>query len=122
MKRISAILSITLYLCACEKADHDNWLSGFWYGEYETSMIELQFSSDGAECTVSRARTDGSYSMNRIKYHVYVNEQFKSFVLIKESEAPSEPDYTGRLSDGNIVLSWPEETGRVIEMEKMLIE
>lgn len=122
MKRILAILSITLCICACEKADQGHWLSGFWYGEYETSMIGLQFSSDGAECTVSRAKTDGSCSMNRSTYHVYVQEQFKTFILMKGTGTSSEQDYTGRLSDGKITLSWTDEAGRVVELKKMLLE
>ena len=114
----------------------NHWLAGHWYGEYETTvtnndtgekrtvgaMIDLEFSSDGTECTVTGALTDGSLSMNKVTYCVYVNEQYKTFFMNKGPEWSSELNYAGKISEGKLILTWPGEVERVVELEKMKLE
>ena len=114
----------------------NHWLAGHWYGEYETTvtnndtgeirtvgaMIDLVFSADGTECVVTGAFTDGSLSMNRITYCVYVNEQHKTFFMNEGPEWSSKLNYAGKISEGKLILSWPDEVGRVVELKKMMLE
>ena len=114
----------------------NHWLAGHWYGEYEATvtnndtgekstvgaMIDLEFSADGTECTVTGALTNGSFSMNRTTYCVYINEQHKSFFMNKGPEWSSELNYAGKISEGKLILTWPCEVERVVELEKMKLE
>ena len=114
----------------------NHWLAGHWYGEYETTvtnndtgeirtvgaMIDLVFSADGTECIVTGALTDGSYSMNRVTYCVYVNEPHKTFFMNEGPEWSSKLNYAGKISEGKLILTWPDEVGRVVELKKMMLE
>lgn len=132
MKRILTTLAAIVCLCGCQKEEVKNhWLAGHWYGEYETTvtnndtgekktvgaMIELEFSSDGTECICTGALTDGSLSMNRVKYFVYVNEQHKSFFMNDGPES-SKLNYAGKLSEGRLIVTWPAEVERTVELKK----
>ncbi len=136
MKRILTTLAAIVCLCGCQKEEVKNhWLAGHWYGEYETTvtnndtgekktvgaMIELEFSSDGTECICTGALTDGSLSMNRVKYFVYVNEQHKSFFMNDGPES-SKLNYAGKLSEGRLIVTWPAEVERTIELKKMKLK
>lgn len=133
MKRILTIMAVIACLCSCEIEEVKNhWLAGHWYGEYETSvtnndtgetrtvgaMIELEFSSDGTECICTGAVTDGSFSMNRVKYCVYVNEQYKSFFM-NDGPVSSKLNYAGKLSEGKLIVTWPDDVDRTVELKKM---
>lgn len=137
MKRILTFIAAIFCLCSCEKEGTMNhWLAGHWYGEYETTvnnndtgekstvgaMIDLDFSADGTECIVTGALTDGSFSMNRVTYCVYVNEQHKTFFMNEGPEWSSKLNYAGKISEGKLILTWPDEVGRVVELEKMKLE
>lgn len=137
MKRILTFIAAIFCLCSCEKEEKVNhWLAGHWYGEYETTvtdndtgeirtvgaMIDLVFSADGTECIVTGALTDGSLSMNRVTYCVYVNEQHKTFFMNEGPEWSSKLNYAGKISEGKLILSWPDEVGRVVELKKMMLE
>ena len=114
----------------------NHWLAGHWYGEYETTvtnndtgekstvgaMINLDFSADGTECIVTGALTDGSLSMNRVTYCVHVNEQHKTFFMNEGPEWSSKLNYAGKISEDKLILTWPDEVGRVVELEKMKLE
>ena len=132
MKRILTTMAAIVCLCGCQKEEVKNhWLAGHWYGEYETTvtnndtgekktvgaMIELEFSSDGTECICTGALTDGSLSMNRVKYFVYVNEQHKSFFMNDGPES-SKLNYAGKLSEGRLIVTWPAEVERTVELKK----
>lgn len=136
MKRILTTLAAIVCLCGCQKEEAKNhWLAGHWYGEYETTvtnndtgekktvgaMIELEFSSDGTECICTGALTDGSLSMNRVKYFVYVNEQHKSFFMNDRPES-SKLNYAGKLSEGRLIVTWPAEMERTVELQKMKLK
>ena len=136
MKRILTTLAAIVCLCGCQKEEVKNhWLAGHWYGEYETTvtnndtgekktvgaMIELEFSSDGTECICTGALTDGSLSMNRVKYFVYVNEQHKSF-FINDGPESSKLNYAGKLSEGRLIVTWPAEVERTVELKKMKLK
>lgn len=136
MKRILTTLAAIVCLCGCQKEEVKNhWLAGHWYGEYETmvtnndtgekktvgAMIELEFSSDGTECICTGALTDGSFSMNRVKYFVYVNEQHKSFFMNDGPES-SKLNYAGKLSEGRLIVTWPAEVERTVELQKMKLK
>ena len=136
MKRILTTLAAIVCLCGCQKEEVKNhWLAGHWYGEYETTvtnndtgekktvgaMIELEFSSDGTECICTGALTDGSFSMNRVKYFVYVNEQHKSFFMNDGPES-SKLNYAGKLSEGRLIVTWPAEVERIVELKKMKLK
>lgn len=136
MKRILTTLAAIVCLCGCQKEEVKNhWLAGHWYGEYETTvtnndtgekktvgaMIELEFSSDGIECICTGALTDGSFSMNRVKYFVYVNEQHKSFFMNDGPES-SKLHYAGKLSEGRLIVTWPAEVERTVELKKMKLK
>ena len=136
MKRILTTLAAIVCLCGCQKEEVKNhWLAGHWYGEYETTvtnndtgekktvgaMIELEFSSDGTECICTGALTDGSLSMNRVKYFVYVNEQHKSFFMNDGPES-SNLNYAGKLSEGRLIVTWPAEVERTVELKKMKLK
>ena len=136
MKRILTTLAAIVCLCGCQKEEVKNhWLAGHWYGEYETTvtnndtgekktvgaMIELEFSSDGSECICTGALTDGSLSMNRVKYFVYVNEQHKSFFMNDGPES-SKLNYAGKLSEGRLIVTWPAEVERTVELKKMKLK
>lgn len=136
MKRILTTLAAIVCLCGCQKEEVKNhWLAGHWYGEYETTvtnndtgekktvgaMIELEFSSDGTECICTGALTDGSLSMNRVKYFVYVNEQHKSFFMNDGPES-SKLNYAGKLSEGRLIVTWPAEVERTVELQKMKLK
>lgn len=136
MKRILTTLAAIVCLCGCQKEEVKNhWLAGHWYGEYETTvtnndtgekktvgaMIELEFSSDGTECICTGALTDGSLSMNRLKYFVYVNEQHKSFFMNDGPES-SKLNYAGKLSEGRLIVTWPAEVERTVELKKMKLK
>ena len=136
MKRILTTLAAIVCLCGCQKEEVKNhWLAGHWYGEYETmvtnndtgekktvgAMIELEFSSDGTECICTGALTDGSLSMNRVKYFVYVNEQHKSFFMNDGPES-SKLNYAGKLSEGRLIVTWPAEVERTVELQKMKLK
>ena len=136
MKRILTTLAAIVCLCGCQKEEIKNhWLAGHWYGEYETTvtnndtgekktvgaMIELEFSSDGTECICTGALTDGSLSMNRVKYFVYVNEQHKSFFMNDGPES-SKLNYAGKLSEGRLIVTWPAEVERTVELKKMKLK
>lgn len=136
MKRILTTLAAIVCLCGCQKEEVKNhWLAGHWYGEYETTvtnndtgekktvgaMIELEFSSDGTECICTGALTDGSISMNRVKYFVYVNEQHKSFFMNDGPES-SKLNYAGKLSEGRLIVTWPAEVERTVELKKMKLK
>lgn len=136
MKRILTTLAAIVCLCGCQKEEVKNhWLAGHWYGEYETTvtnndtgekktvgaMIELEFSSDGTECICTGALTDGSLSMNRVKYFVYVNEQHKSFFMNDGPES-SKLNYAGKLSEGRLIVTWPAEVERTVELKKMKLK
>lgn len=136
MKRILTTLAAIVCLCGCQKEEVKNhWLAGHWYGEYETTvtnndtgekktvgaMIELEFSSDGTECICTGALTDGSFSMNRVKYFVYVNEQHKSFFMNDGPES-SKLNYAGKLSEGRLIVTWPAEVERTVELQKMKLK
>jgi hypothetical protein len=136
MKRILTTLAAIVCLCGCQKEEVKNhWLAGHWYGEYETmvtnndtgekktvgAMIELEFSSDGTECICTGALTDGSLSMNRVKYFVYVNEQHKSFFMNDGPES-SKLNYAGKLSEGRLIVTWPAEVERTVELKKMKLK
>lgn len=136
MKRILTTLAAIVCLCGCQKEEVKNhWLAGHWYGEYETTvtnndtgekktvgaMIELEFSSDGTECICTGALTDGSLSMNRVKYFVYVNEQHKSFFMNDGPES-SKLNYAGKLSEGRLIVTWPAEVERTVELQKMILK
>jgi hypothetical protein len=136
MKRILTTLAAIVCLCGCQKEEVKNhWLAGHWYGEYETTvtnndtgekktvgaMIELEFSSDGTECICTGALTDGSFSMNRVKYFVYVNEQHKSFFMNDGPES-SKLNYAGKLSEGRLIVTWPAEVERTVELKKMKLK
>ena len=136
MKRILTTLAAIVCLCGCQKEEVKNhWLAGHWYGEYETTvtnndtgekktvgaMIELEFSSDGTECICTGALTDGSLSMNRVKYFVYVNEQHKSF-FINDGPESSKLNYAGKLSEGRLIVTWPAEVERTVELQKMKLK
>ena len=136
MKRILTTLAAIVCLCGCQKEEVKNhWLAGHWYGEYETTvtnndtgekktvgaMIELEFSSDGSECICTGALTDGSFSMNRVKYFVYVNEQHKSFFMNDGPES-SKLNYAGKLSEGRLIVTWPAEVERTVELKKMKLK
>lgn len=136
MKRILTTLAAIVCLCGCQKEEVKNhWLAGHWYGEYETTvtnndtgekktvgaMIELEFSSDGTECICTGALTDGSLSMNRVKYFVYVNEQHKSFFM-NDGPVSSKLNYAGKLSEGRLIVTWPAEVERTVELKKMKLK
>ena len=136
MKLILTTLAAIVCLCGCHKEEVKNhWLAGHWYGEYETTvtnndtgekktvgaMIELEFSSDGTECICTGALTDGSFSMNRVKYFVYVNEQHKSFFMNDGPES-SKLNYAGKLSEGRLIVTWPAEVERTVELQKMKLK
>ena len=136
MKRILTTIAAIVCLCGCQKEEVKNhWLAGHWYGEYETTvtnndtgekktvgaMIELEFSSDGTECICTGALTDGSFSMNRVKYFVYVNEQHKSFFMNDGPES-SKLNYAGKLSEGRLIVTWPAEVERTVELKKMKLK
>ena len=136
MKRILTTMAAIVCLCGCQKEEVKNhWLAGHWYGEYETTvtnndtgekktvgaMIELEFSSDGTECICTGALTDGSLSMNRVKYFVYVNEQHKSFFMNDGPES-SKLNYAGKLSEGRLIVTWPAEVERTVELKKMKLK
>ena len=136
MKRILTTLAAIVCLCGCQKEEVKNhWLAGHWYGEYETTvtnndtgekktvgaMIELEFSSDGTECICTGALTDGSFSMNRVKYFVYVNEQHKSFFM-NDGPDSSKLNYAGKLSEGRLIVTWPAEVERTVELQKMKLK
>jgi hypothetical protein len=136
MKRILTTLAAIVCLCGCQKEEVKNhWLAGHWYGEYETTvtnndtgekktvgaMIELEFSSDGTECICTGALTNGSFSMNRVKYFVYVNEQHKSFFMNDGPES-SKLNYAGKLSEGRLIVTWPAEVERTVELKKMKLK
>ena len=136
MKRILTTLAAIVCLCGCQKEEVKNhWLAGHWYGEYETmvtnndtgekktvgAMIELEFSSDGTECICTGALTNGSFSMNRVKYFVYVNEQHKSFFMNDGPES-SKLNYAGKLSEGRLIVTWPAEVERTVELQKMKLK
>lgn len=136
MKRILTTLAAIVCLCGCQKEEVKNhWLAGHWYGEYETTvtnndtgekktvgaMIELEFTSDGTECICTGALTDGSFSMNRVKYFVYVNEQHKSFFMNDGPES-SKLNYAGKLSEGRLIVTWPAEVERTVELKKMKLK
>ena len=136
MKRILTTLAAIVCLCGCQKEEIKNhWLAGHWYGEYETTvtnndtgekktvgaMIELEFSSDGTECICTGALTDGSLSMNRVKYFVYVNEQHKSFFM-NDGPVSSKLNYAGKLSEGRLIVTWPAEVERTVELKKMKLK
>lgn len=136
MKRILTTLAAIVCICGCQKEEVKNhWLAGHWYGEYETTvtnndtgekktvgaMIELEFSSDGTECICTGALTDGSISMNRVKYFVYVNEQHKSFFM-NDGPVSSKLNYAGKLSEGRLIVTWPAEVERTVELKKMKLK
>lgn len=37
-------------------------------------------------------------------------------------EWSSKLNYAGKISEGKLILSWPDEVGRVVELEKMKLE
>ena len=56
--------------------------------------------------------------MNRVKYCVYVNEQYKSFFM-NDGPVSSKLNYAGKLSEGKLIVTWPDDVDRTVELKKM---
>lgn len=97
MKKLYPLLAVlVLLLCSCQKVE-DHWLFGkTWSGYREDTLYTLEFPHEGKDCIFTQAGTDGSFSMNKTRFLVQINEKDYSFILYKES--PESPKFTGGLT------------------------
>ena len=56
IKRVLTLIAVTI-CCSCEKESH--WLCHTYGGDYETTLIILEFSEDRTECEVTERDNAG---------------------------------------------------------------
>ena len=105
IKRILILIAVII-CCSCEKESH--WLCHTYGGDYETTLIILEFSEDRTECEVTeRDIAADPLGCHKI-YRAYLNEDKKSFVL-NEGDYDSRVIYSGKVTDfDHATLTWYE--------------
>ena len=108
MKTIKRILTLiaVIICCSCEKESH--WLCHTYGGDYETTLIILEFSEDRTECEVTERDIAADPFGSHKTYRAYLNEDEKSFVL-NEGDYDSRVIYSGKVTDfDHATLTWYE--------------
>ena len=105
IKRILTLIAVTI-CCSCEKESH--WLCHTYGGDYETTLIILEFSEDRTECEVTERDITADPLGCHKTYRAYLNEEEKSFVL-NEGDYDSRVIYSGKVTDfDHATLTWYE--------------
>ena len=122
MKRILALLAAIVCICSCEKEkQQEHWLFHTWGGTYETTVInndtgesrpieafiDLRFSDDRTQCTMTTGYNDEIFAVNVKRYWVDLSRD-KQYIALRVAPGDSEIKYRGDLSQwhGDMMLTW----------------
>lgn len=124
MKRILTFLAAIVCICSCEKEKpQGHWLFHTWGGIYETTVInndtgesrpveafiDLRFSEDRTQCTMTRGYNDEMLAVAVKTYWVDLSSD-KLYIALRVAPGDSEIIYRGTFSQGYMILTWGEGT------------